>query len=224
MTQPATRKPPNPILYLLGFDCYPDDREYFEARHATGSATPYWFKEKLVYEDIATRPPTQTVVSGALKSSMDGTREYGNDSKTVKVEVRETIGDDEAREETKMPNTKKTKEKKHPAKQPSKSPPRKTITIPLPKRHVVFTWAPKQQQRPHASLSRRAHNPLQRQRSRKPKHAVSHQEHTDTRPLLSTTPQPFLHFSYDTRLDTYPVPLLQPPARLEHQGNRSSTV
>lgn len=224
MTQTATSKLPIPTLYLLGFDCYPDDREYFEARRATGSATPYWFKTKLVYEDIAASPFTRTVVAGAPKSSMEGTHEYGKDSKTVKVEERETTGDDEAREETNILHTKKTNEKEQRVKRPPKSPRRKIITIPLPKRRVVFAWAPRKHQRPHASLSHRAPTPFLRRRTRKPKHVVKQQDYADQRPLLDMTPPPFLHLNYDTRLDTYPVPLPQPPARLEHQTNRSSAV
>ncbi|KNG51255.1 hypothetical protein DDE82_007451 [Stemphylium lycopersici] len=36
---------PAPILYLTGFSCVPSDREYAEARRATGNPMPYWFEE-----------------------------------------------------------------------------------------------------------------------------------------------------------------------------------
>lgn len=224
MTQPAIRKPPSPTLYLLGFDCYPNDREYFEARRATRNATPYWFKEKLVYEDIAVRPLTRTVVIEAPKSSMGGTREYIKDSETVKVEVRETTRDDEAREEIKLLETQKTKEKEQPAKRPPKSPHKKIITIPLPKRRVVFAWTPRDYQRPHTSTSHRAHTPLHRQRTRNPKHAVDQWQGTGSRPFFVTTPPPHLPPSHCRRLPTYTVPLAQPSDRAEHQGNGSGTV
>ncbi|EUC44593.1 hypothetical protein COCMIDRAFT_97760 [Bipolaris oryzae ATCC 44560] len=219
MTQPASRKPLNPTLYLMGFDCYPNDREYFEARRATGSATPYWFKEKLVYEDIAARPPMRTVTAGARRSSMDGTREYGKDSKTVKVEVEETTGDDEASEETKTPDTKKINEEKQPAKRPLKSPRKKIITIPLPKRRVAFPWTPRKPQRPHTFPSHRAHTPFPGQQPKNPKYSAGQQEDTyiDTRPPL--------HFSHDTRPPTNTIPLLsQHPALVKQQRITSRTV
>lgn len=214
MTQPPTRKTPNPTLYLLGFDCYPNDRKYFEARHATGSATPYWFKEKLVYEDIDARPPTRTVVAGTPKSSMDSTQGYDKDSKTIKVEVQETTEDDEASDESIL-NTKKTRKKKYPAKQASKSPVRKIITIPLPKRRIAFPWTPRNHKRPRASLHR--------QRRKKPNHAINKWQHKDPRPLVPTPP-PYLPLIFDTRLLPDIVPLPQPADRAEHQGNGSSAV
>jgi hypothetical protein len=39
------RSPPAPTIYLSGFHCQPGDRDYDEARKATGSNEPYWFRE-----------------------------------------------------------------------------------------------------------------------------------------------------------------------------------
>jgi hypothetical protein len=195
------RPPPAPTLYLLGFTCYPSDREYSEAQRATGNTIPYWFKERLVYEDLGAKPHTWKVTTGVPKSDMAGTQVHEENSQTVKVQAEEKKErvDDTLTETT---NKKKAKANKQGARRAPVPCPKKKITIPLPGKRVRFAGGAsalsKRRLIAHASVSSPARKKIVLRGNKKEETWIDQQEDAETRRLLqndtlSSPPPPISH-------------------------------
>ncbi|USP74138.1 uncharacterized protein yc1106_01412 [Curvularia clavata] len=88
MPPPAAGRHTEPIVFLMGFSCLPGDREYSEAQRATGSATPYWFQERLVYPELRAKPHTKTTTTPEPKAKMPGEHVSDEADKTAQERVK----------------------------------------------------------------------------------------------------------------------------------------
>jgi hypothetical protein len=62
---PPLNLSPAPTIYLSGFFCSPDDREYTQAKKTTGNNSPYWFREIRGYESAAEQEYVQALRAAA---------------------------------------------------------------------------------------------------------------------------------------------------------------